>query len=163
MTIAQILADTKSTFATLAEGSVHIKALSGDRIVMLAADGNAADVLKVLIVKKRVLATQSEVTGSKMTVPVMEYDAPGVELTDGTTAVLYKSPTLPKPAKKGSKRVLGAPTKLSVCEAILVANAGADKATICKLFQSEANCTRQGSNTYYLLLTKKLAATAPAA
>lgn len=157
-TIATVLEQTKTAFAALQAGATEVQALSGDRIVMMTAQGEASDVLQVVLVKKKVLNTISEVTGEKHSIAVLNYDEGGVELTDGSKAVLFKSPTLPKPAKKGSKKVLGAPTKLSICGNIFLENPEAEKGTVCKRFQEEANCTRQGANTYYLLLAKKFAA-----
>lgn len=157
-TIANVLEQTKTAFAALQAGATEVQALSGDRIVMMTAQGEASDVLQVVLVKKKVLNTISEVTGEKHSIAVLNYDEGGVELTDGSKAVLFKSPTLPKPAKKGSKKVLGAPTKLSICGNIFLENPEAEKGTVCKRFQEEANCTRQGANTYYLLLAKKFAA-----
>lgn len=156
--IANIIADTNANFSALAAGATNIQALSGDRIHMVTAEGETSDVLKVVMVKKKVVNTVSEVTGEKMSVAVLTYDEGGVELSDGTKAVLYKSPTLPKPSRKGSKKVLGAPTKLSICQGIFLKDPNAAKADVCKLFQSEANCTRQGANTYYLLIAKQHAA-----
>lgn len=157
-TIANVFAATQAGFAALQAGATNVQALSGDRIVMMTAQGEASDVLQVVLVKKKVLNTVSEVTGEKQSIAVLNYDEGGVELTDGSKAVLFKSPTLPKPAKKGSKKVLGAPTKLSICGNIFLENPEAEKGIVCKRFQEEANCTRQGANTYYLLLAKKFAA-----
>lgn len=156
--IANVFAATKSGFNALQSGATNVQALSGDRIVMMTAQGEASDVLQVVMVKKKVLNTVSEVTGEKMSIAVMTFDDGGVELTDGSKAVLFKSLTGPIPSRKGSKKVLGAPTKLSICGNIFLQNPEAEKSTVCKRFQAEANCTRQGANTYYLLLAKKFAA-----
>lgn len=156
--IAKVFADTQSSFAVLTGGATNVQALSGDRIVMLTAEGETSDVLTVMMVKKKVINTVSEVTGEKLSVAVLTYDEGGIELSDGTKAVLYKSPTLPKPSRKGSKKVLGAPTKLSICQNIFLEDPTAAKADVCKRYQAEANCTRQGANTYYLLISKQHAA-----
>lgn len=158
-TIASILSAAQAAgYAALAADQTSVKALSGDRIVMLTAEGETSDVLEVLLVKKKVLTTRSLVSEDKVSVGVMVFDADGVALEDGSKAVLYKSPTLPKPAKKGSKKVEGAPTKLSLCRQIFNDNLGADKAEVKKMFQEQANCTRMGANTYFLLISKEVAA-----
>lgn len=152
--ISKLIADTKSTFKAVPADAAALQALSGDRIE-IQKNGKTTDVLTVTTVKKRILITQSLVTDNKIRMGVMEYAPAGVNLQDGEVAFLHKSPTAPMPGRKGQKKVVGAPTKMSLCTAIFLENPEAEKKDVCKRFQAEANCTRMGANTYYLMIAKK--------
>lgn len=160
MSIAQLIADTKSNFTALPAAAAGVPAFVGDRIAVLNAKGKPADVLVVVDVKKRNIKVESLLTNESVLLGVKNFDANGVLLSNNTTAQLFKSSVLPKPGRKGTKKVLGAPTKLSICTKLFLDHPDMEKSEMCKLFQSEANCTRMGANTYYLALVKKHAAPA---
>jgi len=152
-----LLANTDA-FRPVAADAGEVKALVGDKIVFLTADKKESDVLTVVMVKKKVTNTVSDVNGEKMSVPMTHFGADDIELEDGTFIRLVKSVIPPKPGKKGRGRVEGAPTKADICRGLFIAAPDAPKAVMCKLFQSEAGCTRMGANTYFLSIAKAYAA-----
>ena len=154
MSIAQLITDAKTNFNALPAAAAGVQAFVGDRITVMNASGKPADVLVVKDIKTRILKTESLVTHKSVSLGVKEFDADGVLLDNDTTVQLFKSTTPPKPGRKGSKKVVGAPTKLSICTKIFLENPNMEKSEMCKLFQSEANCTRMGANTYYILISK---------
>lgn len=161
-TIQTVLASMTAFAAIAQKPETPVSLLVGDKFTVAVAGGEAEDVLTVLFVRKKSAVAKSELTGEKVMLPV-ELTSEGLEL-DGKVLTLHKAPVAEgeeaAPARKTRRRKspVEGKTKQDLCREIFAANLDMPKPEVCKLFQSEANCTRMGANTYYLKIAKEVAA-----
>lgn len=139
-----------------------VQARVNDRLIYMALTGDES-LLEVIMTRKngviaRVLESDGDFkVGAKFVMPVQYTDGWPKPINGGQVQLFHKPGAEVNEVKPRAVRARadGGETKIAKCRAIYAANKGKSKAEVVALFISQAECTVQGANTYYITCAKE--------